>query len=568
MRRTAALFGALIAIASVAMMASAADGDVPQLDSRALHFSEGGSLKLAAVDGVVYLVGRQLRCVGDEDPQIDLALCVYGPIALETTDTPEIHWQGAPEAPLLAVIYLPDEMADGHWDITASGGDGTLQLAVISQAHVHVLTISTDGSAETGSTYDLPCESTSRVFDASTPVLWFSCGPVALNYETGAQIIYVGSHDLIVARPDGGVAGLTGGDAPSLGVFDTTRGDIYALDDVPVGSVFTSASSDVERGIVAQFESACEDPCELDPADPPLPGSPALVDLNVMWIGWNGEVDADFGVVRLATSTGGSTHVATDGDSTIALLPKRSAPDPCSKCGVRFWRRVGANGVIDAMFGIEPEWGLNFVSDFEFVGDEIVTVLGVDNVARVQFWHLTDQGTFFDDAGLFEDDIEVFAAAGITLGCNVEGNLFCPDDLVTRAQMASFISRWLGLDLDAPDLFDDDAGSTHEPSINAIAAAGITLGCSGADPTLFCPGDVVTRAQMASFIQRALGLPDNFSNRFIDDDGLTHEAAIDAIAHEGITLGCDTSGTLYCPNDPVSRKHMAAFIVRAGVTPP
>jgi hypothetical protein len=521
-------------------------------------------MQLAAVDGAVYLVDRELRCVGDKDPQIDLALCVYGPISLETTDTPEIHWQGAPEAPLLAVIYLPDEMADGPWDITASGGDGTVQLAVISQAHVHVLTIPTDGSAETGSTYDLPCESTSRVFDASTPVLWFSCGPVAPNYETGTQIIYVGTHDLIVARPDGGVLGLIGGDVPSVGVFDTTRGYTYALDDVPIGSVFTSASSDVDRGIVAQFESACEDPCELDPDDPALPGSPALVDLNVMWVGWNGEVDADFGVVRLATSTGGSTHVTTDGDSTIALLPKRSVPDPGPKSGVRFWRRVGADGAIDAMFGIEPEFGLNFVTEFMLVGDEIVTFSNVDGLASVQFWHLTDQGTFFDDSGLFEDDIEALAAAGITLGCDAAGTLFYPHDLVTRAQMASFLARWLELDLDAPDLFDDDAGSTHEPSINAIAAAGITLGCSGADPTLFCPGDVVTRAQMASFIQRALGLPDNFSSRFIDDDGLTHEAAIDAIAHEWITLGCDTSGTLYCPNDPVSRKNMAAFIIRAG----
>lgn len=41
--------------------------------------------------------------------------------------------------------------------------------------------------------------------------------------------------------------------------------------------------------------------------------------------------------------------------------------------------------------------------------------------------------------------IEALARAGVTTGCNVSPPLYCPDDLVTRAQMAVFISRALGL---------------------------------------------------------------------------------------------------------------------------
>lgn len=41
--------------------------------------------------------------------------------------------------------------------------------------------------------------------------------------------------------------------------------------------------------------------------------------------------------------------------------------------------------------------------------------------------------------------------------------------------------------------------------IEALAASGITVGCS-TTPPLFCPGAVVTREQMAAFIARALGL--------------------------------------------------------------
>jgi hypothetical protein len=55
-------------------------------------------------------------------------------------------------------------------------------------------------------------------------------------------------------------------------------------------------------------------------------------------------------------------------------------------------------------------------------------------------------GTFFDDDdSIFENAIEKLAASGITLGCNPPANdRFCPDDSVTRGQMAAFLKRALG----------------------------------------------------------------------------------------------------------------------------
>ncbi|MFU8804859.1 MAG: hypothetical protein ACNA8W_13675, partial [Bradymonadaceae bacterium] len=55
--------------------------------------------------------------------------------------------------------------------------------------------------------------------------------------------------------------------------------------------------------------------------------------------------------------------------------------------------------------------------------------------------------------------------------------------------------------------FADDDGHPHEKSIDAIAEAGITGGCQGGDRPKFCPNDSVTRAQMAVFLTRALDLP-------------------------------------------------------------
>ncbi|MGH2357895.1 MAG: S-layer homology domain-containing protein, partial [Candidatus Limnocylindria bacterium] len=79
--------------------------------------------------------------------------------------------------------------------------------------------------------------------------------------------------------------------------------------------------------------------------------------------------------------------------------------------------------------------------------------------------------------------------------------LFCPAAVVTREQMASFLVRALHLPATGTDYFTDDAGSVHEPDINSLAASAITGGCGGGR---FCPNDAVTRGQMAAFLRRAL----------------------------------------------------------------
>ena len=49
--------------------------------------------------------------------------------------------------------------------------------------------------------------------------------------------------------------------------------------------------------------------------------------------------------------------------------------------------------------------------------------------------------------------------------------------------------------------FADDDGSVHEWAIEQIARWGITLGCGNGN---FCPGDSITRNQMAAFLHRAV----------------------------------------------------------------
>ena len=147
------------------------------------------------------------------------------------------------------------------------------------------------------------------------------------------------------------------------------------------------------------------------------------------------------------------------------------------------------------------------------------------------------------------------------------GGGFAPAASVTRAQMASFLARLIersGGELPAspPDAFGDDAGSPHEASINKLAALGIV---SGRGPGAYAPGELVTRAQMATFLVRGYEsrtgdtLP-ALGNAFSDDDGNAHEARIDQAAAAGFTGGLAPGS--FGPDAPVRRDSMATFLAR------
>jgi hypothetical protein len=178
----------------------------------------------------------------------------------------------------------------------------------------------------------------------------------------------------------------------------------------------------------------------------------------------------------------------------------------------------------------------------------------------------TCNGTFCDDDGsVFEEAIEKIAAAGITQGCNPPtNNRYCPDDLVTRGAMAAFLSRAFPL-LEGSDVnFSDIGGSMFQSDIKTIAAAGITRGCNPPSNTLFCPNDYITRGEMAAFLSRALPLPEGSDVSFSDIGGSVFRSDIQSLAAAGVTRGCNPpSNTLFCPNEFVTRGQMAAFLARA-----
>ena len=164
------------------------------------------------------------------------------------------------------------------------------------------------------------------------------------------------------------------------------------------------------------------------------------------------------------------------------------------------------------------------------------------------------------------DFIETLALSGVTSGCG-NGN-YCPADPVTRAQMAVFLERGMrGSGFSPPPatgtVFGDvSVNSFAAAFIEQLAADGITSGCGNGN---YCPGDNVTRAQMAVFLLRAKYgsdyIPPDPTGVFSDVPiGSFADRWIEQLAVEGITAGC--GGGNYCPADPVTRAQMAVFLVR------
>ena len=167
--------------------------------------------------------------------------------------------------------------------------------------------------------------------------------------------------------------------------------------------------------------------------------------------------------------------------------------------------------------------------------------------------------------------IEALAASGITSGCSTDPLMYCPDNKVTRVQMAIFLMRGINgpgyTPPPATGIFADvDPGHWTAPWIEAFYNLGITSGCS-TGPLRYCPNNYITRTQMAVFLERVLHgsgyVPPPATGIFGDvDPGHWTAPWIEGLYADGVTLGCSATPLLYCPNGLVSREEMAAFLTR------
>ena len=191
-------------------------------------------------------------------------------------------------------------------------------------------------------------------------------------------------------------------------------------------------------------------------------------------------------------------------------------------------------------------------------------------------------GVVFGDVDWAADFIYQAIEWGIMYGCT--DTLFCPNEPVTRAEMAVFLELFVhGASFSPPPaegLFGDLTGDYAEYACwaEALKNDGITAGCVSTPP-LFCPQNTVTRLQMAVFLVKArcilVGQSEDYCKPLFsavpgcppqkfDDVPCSHPAErfIATLAELGISAGCSSDPPLFCPDRTISKAEMAVFLVK------
>lgn len=199
-----------------------------------------------------------------------------------------------------------------------------------------------------------------------------------------------------------------------------------------------------------------------------------------------------------------------------------------------------------------------FVGVFLSVGVSVVTMGSLTALAAEQ----TPGATFSDDDGsVHERYLEAVVSEGIMAVCG-EG-VVCPSEPVTRGEFATFMHRAFPNAVEStqhPRDFTDISGSPFEADIRWSAASGITRGCGS---QRYCPDDAVTRGQVAAFVRRALNLPPGRAS-FGDTANSTFAGDIAAIVGADLARGCNPpSNSSFCPNRPATRGEIATILGRA-----
>ena len=206
----------------------------------------------------------------------------------------------------------------------------------------------------------------------------------------------------------------------------------------------------------------------------------------------------------------------------------------------------------------------DFSSLDDLVADGL-TIHGTDDQQvgepETVYWDWDDAGTKHGW------DLRHLAGRGILDNTECGSYRICPNDPIERWVIAVWLVRVVdGTDPEplGYNRFEDvHPGLQWAAHTERLAELNVTDGCSG-ERALFCPQETVTRAQMASLVVRAFDLPSGTPSTFIDVDRQSvHADDIDALAATGITIGCNVDGNRFCPDEPLTRGQLASLLRRA-----
>lgn len=144
---------------------------------------------------------------------------------------------------------------------------------------------------------------------------------------------------------------------------------------------------------------------------------------------------------------------------------------------------------------------------------------------------------------------------------------FAGGDYLTRGQMAVIIGKAFSISPVVPSGIFTDVPTTDifAPYIESIYLAGITSGCSNS-PKMYCPNNYITRAQMAVFLLRGWSNINSSVNAIVydtssyQDVGTNHWAFryIETLYRKNVILYCTSQN--FCPEVNITREE-AGFLL-------
>jgi hypothetical protein len=158
--------------------------------------------------------------------------------------------------------------------------------------------------------------------------------------------------------------------------------------------------------------------------------------------------------------------------------------------------------------------------------------------------------------------------AGVVSG--YPGNLYKPQNLVNRGEMAKFIYIGANVleDTSCGNFPDVPNGAPFYQEITSLKCAGIVSGYpQSGGPNIYKPNNNVSRGEMAKFVKNAFNIPTNTTCGDFPDvpNGAPFYQEITSLKCAGIVSGYPQSGgpNIYKPNNNVSRGEMAKFVTLA-----
>ncbi|MDH5373396.1 MAG: thrombospondin type 3 repeat-containing protein [Acidimicrobiia bacterium] len=182
----------------------------------------------------------------------------------------------------------------------------------------------------------------------------------------------------------------------------------------------------------------------------------------------------------------------------------------------------------------------------------------------------------WDDVSILHwarDSIQSIYDSGISNGCNADPLRFCPGQFVNRAEMAAFLLRATGNPPSGPyqGIFADvPGGAWYALDAEHMYAQGFTAGCAG-DPLRYCPLLATSRAEVAVFLVRVLGMEDQLgtgTGSFSDlDPGAWYADAVALLSDPDVGILNGYPDGTYRPDLAMTRAEMASLLDRTFLQP-